>query len=157
MKMRTSHWKMRIRPGISEIFFLIARWFSIRQLFFHFFLFLQLFCWKHPQNEKYCGSLRTAQSFSARISLQQGDSEATGAAHLMWSGGRRRSEGGMLGQIFTCCQHVTCSLCHSSNTSWLRALAPPCLTGCRRPPEREVETLPVSIKPPSGVWISDTY
>lgn len=63
--------------------------------------------------------LRRAQFFSAHISLQQGDSEA----HLMWSGGGRRPERGTLGQVFACCQHVTCSLCHSNDTSWLRALA----------------------------------
>lgn len=54
MKICISHWKIRIRPGISEFIFFFARQFSIRQLLFHF-LFLQLCCWKHPQKEKYCG------------------------------------------------------------------------------------------------------
>lgn len=52
---------------------------------------------------------------------------------------------------------ATCSLCHSSDLSWLRALVPPCLSGHRLPPEREVGTLPLSIKLPSGIQIADTY
>jgi len=44
---------------------------------------------------KHMASLGRAQFFPADISLQQSDLEATGAAHLMWSGGRR-SEQGML-------------------------------------------------------------
>lgn len=89
MKMRTSYWKMSIRPGISEIFFLIAGNFS-------FTLFLLYFhncaVGNIHRMKNIAASLRRAQFFSAHISLQQGDSKATGAAHLMWSGGRRRSE-----------------------------------------------------------------
>lgn len=123
MKMRTSHWKIRIRPGISEIFFLIARY-RATSLSLFLFCFYNCAVGNIHRMKNTAASLRRAQFFSARISLQQGDSEATGAAHLVWSRGRR-SEGGTLGQIFTCCQHVTCSPCHSSDTSWLRALAPP--------------------------------
>lgn len=126
MKMHTSYWKMRIRPGISEVFFLIARWFSIRQLLFHcLFCFYNCAVGNIHVMKNIAASLRRAQFFSACISLQQGDLEATdGHAYLMWSRGRRRSERGMLGQIFTCCQDVTCRPCHSNDKSWLRALAP---------------------------------
>lgn len=40
-----SHSKMRIRPGISEIFFLVVRWFSIRQFCSLLFISFGWFVW----------------------------------------------------------------------------------------------------------------
>lgn len=148
---------MRIRPGLSNIF-PYCKVISIRQLLFHLFCwFLQLCCWKHPQNEKYCDKpeqrpIVICPYFIATWWLrgQRSCTPDVEQRKEVWT--RHAVE-----QIFTCCLHITCSLCHSSDTSWLRVLPLPCLTGRRLPPERGAETLPLSIKLHSGVWISDTY
>lgn len=44
MQMPLTHWKMRIRPGIAEIFFLAVRRFSVRQFLSHFVLVSRFAC-----------------------------------------------------------------------------------------------------------------
>lgn len=95
-------------------------------------------------------SLRRAQFFSAHISLQQGNSEATGAARLdveQRKEIRTRQPGTDLHLLPT--RHL--QSVSQRRYKLAQGSGPPCLTGHRLPPESEVEMLPLSIKLPSGV------
>lgn len=159
-----SHSITRIGPGISEIFFLVVTWFSIRQFLSLLFILVGWFVWYvklhgWKQLKTTVANVGRAWFSSALVSLQQGDSEATGTARLIWSRGRTRPDGGMLGQLFACCQHtdVSPAVLSQRRAELAQGSGHWCLAGHRLPTQREVDIFPLSTKLPFGVPVSDTH
>lgn len=165
MQMPLTHWKMRIRPGIAEIFFLAVRRFSVRQFLSHFVLVSRFACFffffsyncavgnTHgtKSNVVYMGK---AWLFSARISSQWGNLEATGDARLIL----REGELGLKEVCGTALPAVNLSpaVCITAALSWLRALDF-CASLDKDSPEREVKSFLQSIKLPFGDQLPDAW
>lgn len=131
MKMPMSHSKMRIRPSISEIFFLVVRWFSIRQfcsllfiLFGWFVWYVKLHGWKQLKSTVanvgrawffLCPYFLTAGWFrrhrNCMLDLEQRKNE-------VW-----QSHAGTALRLLPTRLTRHLQSCHSGELSWLRALA----------------------------------